>query len=146
MCAILELVSAPSNPRPIVDHFRRSHPLCEHSNWTAHERKTELKTVKWNCVWRHKTKQWCYLAYFVPIAQMQAGVAMSLGSLHYDELLDYGPSLPDKTAGAIVQKHYEHMNKVIKPLLDRRNNKRFQEGHLAYPFLTPGWIPNSICT
>ena len=51
MCAILQLVSAPSNPRPIVDHFRRSHPLCEHSywtNWTAHERKTELKTVKWN--------------------------------------------------------------------------------------------------
>ena len=61
MCAILQLVSAPSNPRPIVDHFRRSHPLCEHSywtNWTAHERKTELKTVKWNCEWRHKTKQW----------------------------------------------------------------------------------------
>ena len=29
MCAILQLVSALSNPRPIVDHFRRSHPLCE---------------------------------------------------------------------------------------------------------------------
>ena len=26
MCAILQLVSAPSNPIPIVDHFRRSHP------------------------------------------------------------------------------------------------------------------------
>ena len=24
MCAILQLVSAPSNPVPIVDHFRRS--------------------------------------------------------------------------------------------------------------------------
>ena len=61
MCAILKLVSAPSNPRPILDHFRMSHPLCEHSywtNWTAHERKTKLKTVKWNCVWRNKTKQW----------------------------------------------------------------------------------------
>ena len=31
MCAILQLVSAPLNPRPVVDHFRRSHPLCEHS-------------------------------------------------------------------------------------------------------------------
>ena len=31
MCEILKLVSAPSNPRPIVDHFRRSHPVCEHS-------------------------------------------------------------------------------------------------------------------
>ena len=28
-CAILQLVLAPSNPIPIVDHFRRSHPLCE---------------------------------------------------------------------------------------------------------------------
>ena len=27
MCAILQLVSAPSNPIPVVDHFRRSHPL-----------------------------------------------------------------------------------------------------------------------
>ena len=34
MCAILQLVSASSNPRPIVDHFRRSHPLCELSYWT----------------------------------------------------------------------------------------------------------------
>ena len=28
-CAILQLVSAPSNPVPTADHFRRSHPLCE---------------------------------------------------------------------------------------------------------------------
>ena len=33
-CANLQLVSAPSNPVPIVDHFRRSHPLCELSYWT----------------------------------------------------------------------------------------------------------------
>lgn len=71
---------------------------------------------------------------------------MSLGSLHYDELLDYGPNLYDKRAGAVTSKHYELMQKVIKPLLDRRNKKRYLEGHLAYPFLTPGWIPNSICT
>ena len=31
MCAILQLVSAPLNPIPITDHFRRSHPQCEHS-------------------------------------------------------------------------------------------------------------------
>ena len=29
MCAILELVSAPLNPIPIADHFRRSHALCK---------------------------------------------------------------------------------------------------------------------
>ena len=32
MCASLQLFSAPSNPIPIVDKFRRSHPLFEHLN------------------------------------------------------------------------------------------------------------------
>ena len=32
MCAILQLVSAPLNPVPIEEQFRRSHPLSEHSN------------------------------------------------------------------------------------------------------------------
>ena len=31
MCAILQLVLAPLNPIPIAEHFRRSHPQCEHS-------------------------------------------------------------------------------------------------------------------
>ena len=31
MCAILQLVSASLNPIPIAEHFRRSHPQCEHS-------------------------------------------------------------------------------------------------------------------
>ena len=31
ICAILQLVSAPLNPIPIAEHFRRSHPQCEHS-------------------------------------------------------------------------------------------------------------------
>ena len=31
MCAILQLVSAPLNPIPIAEHFRRRHPQCEHS-------------------------------------------------------------------------------------------------------------------
>ena len=29
MCAIPQLVSAPLNPIPIAEHFRRSHPQCE---------------------------------------------------------------------------------------------------------------------
>ena len=32
MCAIPQLVSAPLNPIPTVEHFRRSHSQCEHSN------------------------------------------------------------------------------------------------------------------
>ena len=31
MCAIPQLVSAPLNPIQIAEHFRRSHPQCEHS-------------------------------------------------------------------------------------------------------------------
>ena len=31
MCAIPQLVSAPLNPITIAEHFRRSHPQCEHS-------------------------------------------------------------------------------------------------------------------
>ena len=31
MCAIPQLVSAPLNPIRAAEHFRRSHPQCEHS-------------------------------------------------------------------------------------------------------------------
>ena len=31
MCAIPQLASAPLNPTPTAEHFRRSHPQCEHS-------------------------------------------------------------------------------------------------------------------
>ena len=31
MCAIPQLVSAPLNPIQSVEHFRGSHPQCEHS-------------------------------------------------------------------------------------------------------------------
>ena len=31
MCAIPQLVSAPLNAIPTAEHFRRSHPQCEHS-------------------------------------------------------------------------------------------------------------------
>ena len=31
MCGIPQLVSAPLNPIPTAEHFRRSHPQCEHS-------------------------------------------------------------------------------------------------------------------
>ena len=32
MRAIPQLVSAPLNPIPIAEHFRKSHPPCEHSH------------------------------------------------------------------------------------------------------------------
>ena len=32
MCAFLQLVWAPLNPIPTAEHFRGSHPQCEHSH------------------------------------------------------------------------------------------------------------------
>ena len=37
MCAIPQLVSAPLYPVPIVEHFRRSHPECEHGHGQSRE-------------------------------------------------------------------------------------------------------------
>ena len=39
MCAIPQLVSAPLNPIPIAEHFRRSHPQCEYN-----------ESLSWECV------------------------------------------------------------------------------------------------
>ena len=54
MCAILQLDSAPSNPRPIVDHFRRSHQLCEHSYWTNSTQLNSIQAMHLNQ--RHATQ------------------------------------------------------------------------------------------
>ncbi|XP_067016448.1 polyunsaturated fatty acid 5-lipoxygenase-like isoform X2 [Acropora muricata] len=77
---------------------------------------------------------------------VQAGVAMSLGSLRLDRLFDYGTQLQDQAGSVIVTKHYNRLHSVIKPLLDKRNKARLREGYLTYPYLSPAWIPNSICT
>ena len=55
MCAILQLVSAPLNPIPIAEHFRRSHPQCEHSyGHTVISRALDiygLFKMVFNCLW-----------------------------------------------------------------------------------------------
>lgn len=71
---------------------------------------------------------------------------MSLGSLRLDRLFDYGTQLQDQAGSVIVTKHYNRLHSVIKPLLDKRNKARLREGYLTYPYLSPAWIPNSICT
>ena len=40
MCVIPQLVSAPLNPIPIVEHFKGSHPQCEHSYCHCRARNT----------------------------------------------------------------------------------------------------------
>ena len=79
-------------------------------------------------------------------SKVQAGVAMSLGSLRIDRLFDYGTQLKEQGGQVIVLKHYKRLYSAVKPLLDKRNKQRFQEGYLTYPYLSPAWIPNSICT
>ena len=71
---------------------------------------------------------------------------MSLGSLRFDNLLDYGPQMVDQDAAKVVKKHYRILNTRVKAIIDQRNDERFKEGHLTYPYLKPGWIPNSINT
>jgi 3-mercaptopyruvate sulfurtransferase SseA len=71
---------------------------------------------------------------------------MSLGSLRFDNLLDYGPQMVDQDASKVVKKHYRILNTRVKAIIDQRNDERFKEGHLTYPYLKPGWIPNSINT
>ena len=41
MCVIPQLVSAPLNPVPIAEHFRRSRPQCEHSHGQHMENNTK---------------------------------------------------------------------------------------------------------
>ena len=77
---------------------------------------------------------------------MQAVVSMSLGSLRFDNLLDYGPKMVDKDAAELVKKHRNILMTRIRGIIEQRNNERFRNGHLTYPYLKPGWIPNSIHT
>ena len=49
MCAILQLVSAPLNPIPIAEHFRRSHPQCEHMRCLLKGREVRLNVDRREC-------------------------------------------------------------------------------------------------
>ena len=53
MCAIPQLVSAPLNPIPTAEHFRRIHPQCEHSYG---QHKYELNKHVKQINHAHKTK------------------------------------------------------------------------------------------
>lgn len=71
---------------------------------------------------------------------------MGLGSLRFDQLLDYGAQMLDKEAGEIVKKHHHILMTRVRDIIDERNEKRYSASHLTYPYLKPGWIPNSIHT
>ena len=48
VCAIPQLISASLNPIPTVEHFRRSHPQCEHSHRPKVRNRTNKSPAKSN--------------------------------------------------------------------------------------------------
>lgn len=76
----------------------------------------------------------------------QVSVAMTLASMRYDSLFDYGTSLPDTKGGEVLQEYYNYLHTSVKSILQRRNAERFERGYLPYPYLVPGWIANSVHT
>ncbi|XP_078365273.1 allene oxide synthase-lipoxygenase protein-like [Oculina patagonica] len=80
----------------------------------------------------------------ISVAQMQ--VAMNVGTYHYDTLFDQYDELTDSRASEVVKKYYNYLKDTIDPMLKKRNNRRFHEGHLTYPYLEHYWLPNGIQT
>ena len=69
---------------------------------------------------------------------------MNIGAFRYDKLFDYGDELEDKLAGTIVKWHHDYLQGVVDALLNERNKKRLEEGHLTYPYFLSRWLPNGI--
>ena len=65
MCAILQLVSAPLNPIPIAEHFRRSHPQCEHSYGQHNVREDLLRTLNKHFTYKVRLMMSSYLGLFL---------------------------------------------------------------------------------
>jgi hypothetical protein len=71
---------------------------------------------------------------------------MSLGSLRFDVLFDYGKHLKDDRAKAVVNKYHHHLTGSVNDEITARNHKRLAEGKMSYPYFLPKWMPNSIHT
>ncbi|XP_031574298.1 uncharacterized protein LOC116308077 [Actinia tenebrosa] len=77
-------------------------------------------------------------------AAAHASFAMSLATFRYDRLFDYGEYLDDPKARQILYHYFSVLTEQVEPLLNERNKKRFRDGHLTYPYLSPRWMPNGI--
>ena len=80
------------------------------------------------------------------VFQVQAALGLVLSVFRYDSLFDYSGELEDPLAREVVYKHHCKLVKKIQPKLERRNKRRFHEGHLTYPYLLPRWLPNGVQT
>ncbi|CAB4030239.1 arachidonate 5-lipoxygenase-like [Paramuricea clavata] len=82
----------------------------------------------------------------VHVAAEQVSLSMSLGSIRYDVIFDYGKYLKDDRAKAVVNKCHDRLIGGINDQISARNQKRLANGKLSYPYLLPKWMPNSIHT
>ena len=80
------------------------------------------------------------------IIQEQVSLSMTLGSIRYDVVFDYGKYLKDDRAKAVVNKCHDRLTGGINDQITARNQKRLANGKLSYPYLLPKWMPNSIHT
>ncbi|EDO44630.1 predicted protein [Nematostella vectensis] len=80
------------------------------------------------------------------LQQTQCAFTSSLGTFRYDRLLDYASFLEDRAARRVVYRNFCRLNELVEPLLIRINNRRLKDGHLAYPYFIPRWLPNGIQT
>ena len=71
---------------------------------------------------------------------------MSLGSLRFDVLLDYGDKLKDHRAKAVVNKYHARLIGPINNEITIRNDERLAAGKFTNPYFLPKWITNSIST
>ncbi|EDO26239.1 predicted protein [Nematostella vectensis] len=80
------------------------------------------------------------------VSETQCAFTSSLGTFRYDRLLDYASFLEDRAARRVVYRNFCRLNELVEPLLIRINNRRLKDGHLAYPYFIPRWLPNGIQT
>ena len=80
------------------------------------------------------------------LSQVQGSLTVNLATLRYDSLFNYSGKLRDKPGREVVDRHFCRLRRVIQPLLEDRNEKRFQGGQLTYPYFLPRWVPNGVQT
>ncbi|XP_048582836.1 polyunsaturated fatty acid 5-lipoxygenase [Nematostella vectensis] len=80
------------------------------------------------------------------VSETQCAFTSGLGTFRYDRLLDYASFLEDRAARRVVYRNFCRLNELVEPLLIRINNRRLKDGHLAYPYFIPRWLPNGIQT
>ena len=68
----------------------------------------------------------------------------SLAGMRYNQLFDYSKRLHDNEARNLVQDTYYRLNKCVQETLQLRNQGRYENNDLTFPYFEPKWLTNSI--